>query len=196
MEERKLAPDMARRHDNLLRLTSKSLYGEKVHYALELIQNAEDAESTSITFIFEKNRVIVINDGEVFTPDDVEAICSVEPGRKKNKIGFFGVGFKSVFNITNTPQVISFDFNFQIENYICPKPVNQLDDELKGYYSRDKGSIFIFPQSEGLPTIEELIQNFKEIDDKILLFLNSLQVLHFINNGPLRSLRIAVLWWF
>lgn len=181
MEERKLAPDMARRHDNLLRLTSKSLYGEKVHYALELIQNAEDAESASITFIFEKNRVIVINDGEVFTPDDVEAICSVEPGRKKNKIGFFGVGFKSVFNITNTPQVISFDFNFQIENYICPKPVNQLDDELKGYYSRDKGSIFIFPQSEGLPTIEELIQNFKEIDDKILLFLNSLQALHFID---------------
>lgn len=172
---------MARRHDHLLRLTSRNLYGEKVHYALELIQNAEDADAPSITFIFEKDKLIVVNDGNVFTPDEVEAICSVEPGRKKNKIGFFGVGFKSVFNITSTPQVISSAFNFQIENYVCPKPLNHLSDELKKYYSKDKGSIFVFPQTEGLPAIPELIENFKEIDDKILLFLNKLKSLHFID---------------
>ena len=109
---------MAKREDNLFKLTSKSLYGEKVHYALELIQNAEDAGASAITFIFDKERLVVVNDGDVFQPDDVDAICSVKPGRKKNKIGFFGIGFKSVFNITNTPQLVSSSFNFKIENFI------------------------------------------------------------------------------
>ena len=36
-KERELAPEMAKRQDNLLMLISKSLYGEKVHYALELV---------------------------------------------------------------------------------------------------------------------------------------------------------------
>jgi hypothetical protein len=180
--ERELAPEMAQREDNLLKLMSKSLYGEKVHYALELIQNAEDADASSITFIFEKDKVIVLNDGVVFDAEDVDAICSVKPGRKKNKIGFFGVGFKSVFNITNTPQVISSRFNFQIENYIYPRPKSNTPDEVKGYYSYEKGSIFVLPQSEGLPSTPELIENFKEIDDKILLFLEKLNTLNFIDN--------------
>lgn len=180
--ERELAPNMAEREDNLFKLTSKSLYGEKVHYALELIQNAEDAGASTITFIFDKERLVVVNDGDVFQPEDVDAICSVKPGRKKNKIGFFGIGFKSVFNITNTPQLVSSNFNFTIENFIYPRPEEVLPEDLLSYYSKDKGTIFIFPQTEGLPCITELIDNFKEIDEKILLFLNKLKILHFIDN--------------
>lgn len=180
--ERELAPEMATREDSLLKLMSRSLYGEKVHYALELIQNAEDANSSSITFIFENERVIVINDGDAFTPDEVDAICSVKPGRKKNKIGFFGVGFKSVFNITNIPQVISADFNFNIENYIYPRPSDEIHGEAKAYFSLERGSIFVLPHSQGFPTSSELIENFRrEIDDKILLFLDKLKALHFID---------------
>lgn len=88
--------------DNLLLLTSKRLYGEKIHYVLELIQNAEDEASETISFIFDKNGATVINDGRLFDEEDVWGICSVRPGRKKNKIGFFGIGFKSVFRITDT----------------------------------------------------------------------------------------------
>jgi hypothetical protein len=180
-QERESAPKTAKRQDNLLRLISKNLYGEKVHYALELIQNAEDCGSSYITFIFENDKIIVINDGDVFTSYDVEGICSVEPGRKKNKIGFFGVGFKLVFNVTKTPQIISSDFNFQIDNYICPKPSKDIPEDLLRYYNKDKGSIFILPQSEGLPTIPDFIENFKEIDEKILLFLNNVKELNFID---------------
>jgi len=180
-KERELAPEMAKRQDNLLMLISKSLYGEKVHYALELIQNAEDCGSSSITFIFETDKIIVINDGDVFTSEDVEGICSVEPGRKKNKIGFFGVGFKSVFNVTKTPQIISNDFNFEIKNYICPNSTSDVPEVFGEYYSKERGSIFVLPQSESLSTIPELIENFKEIDEKILLFLNNVKSLRFID---------------
>lgn len=180
-DEREKAPKMAKREDNLLKLMSRSLYGEKVHYALELIQNAEDACSSSINFIFERDRIVIINDGEVFEPDDVDAICSVKPGRKKNKIGFFGVGFKSVFNVTSRPQIISSDFNFFVENFIYPSSADYMPECARKYYSKEKGSIFVLPQSEKLPTIPDLIDNFKEIDDKILLFLSSLKSLHFID---------------
>ena len=192
-QERDLAPEMAQREDSLLKLISRSLYGEKVHYALELIQNAEDADSSSITFIFEPNQIIVINDGGVFIEDDVDAICSVKPGRKKNKIGFFGVGFKSVFNVTNTPQVISSKFNFNIHNYIYPSPNDKVPESVIGLYSANRGSIFVLPQSDGLPSMPDLIENFKEIDDKILLFLSSLSTLHFIDsiNGEKWSIEKA-----
>lgn len=165
--------------DNLLRLTSQSLYGEKIHYVLELIQNAEDEGALSITFIFDDEKVTVINDGEPFDKEDVWTICSVRPGRKKNKIGFFGIGFKSVFNITNAPQIVSGEFNFQIENYIYPKPLSSLPSEVS--YSPDKGAIFVLPYAEGLSSRQELVANLQQIDENLLLFLDSLQEVKFID---------------
>ena len=167
--------------DNLLRLTSRRLYGEKIHYALELIQNAEDEESSSITFIFNDDNVSVINDGRPFDEKDVWRICSVRPGEKKKKIGFFGIGFKSVFNITDRPQIISGKFNFEIEDYIYPKAKSSIPKNVKDNYSPERGAIFILPYST-LSTPKELIHNFNLIDDKILLFLESLKELKFIDN--------------
>lgn len=167
--------------DNLLRLTSRRLYGEKIHYALELIQNAEDENSNSITFVFDKDKVSVINDGRPFDEKDVWRICSVRPGEKKKKIGFFGIGFKSVFNITEKPQIISNRFNFEIENYVYPKVKSSIPENLRQQYSHEKGAIFVLPYST-LSTTEELIQNFNLVDDKILLFLESLRELRFIDN--------------
>jgi len=168
--------------DNLLRLTSKNLYGEKIHYALELIQNAEDENSSSITFIFDKDYIAIINDGRPFNKEDVWGICSVKPGRKKNKIGFFGIGFKSVFNITKKPQVISGEFNFEIENFIYPRIKTTIPKELQRYFSKNKGAIFILPYSPDLARPHELIENFNTIDNKILLFLENIKELKFIDN--------------
>ncbi len=168
--------------DNLLRLTSQRLYGEKMHYVLELIQNAEDEDSSSITFMFNEDNVVIINDGRPFDVDDVWGICSVRSGKKKNKIGFFGIGFKSVFNITKKLQIISNKFNFEIESYIYPKPKTYIPENLKQYYSPKRGAIFILPYSAGLSTPKELIENFNSLDDKILLFLENLGELKFIDN--------------
>lgn len=169
--------------DNLLKLTSQKLYGEKIHYALELIQNAEDENSPSITFMFNNDNVIIINDGESFDEKDVWRICSVRPGEKKKKIGFFGIGFKSVFNITKKPQIISGKFNFEIEKYIYPRALTFIPESVKEYYSPDnKGAIFILPYCSELSSPKELIENFNLIDEKILLFLESLKKINFADN--------------
>lgn len=166
--------------DNLLKLTSKKLYGEKIHYVLEMIQNAEDEESTTITFVFKKSGVVVINNGRPFSEDDVRGICSVKTGSKRKKIGFFGIGFKSVFSVTDRPQIISGKFNFNIERYIYPTVNGYLPKVLKKYYHPDEGAIFILPSCKGMPTSNELVDNFyKSFDSKILLFLRHLEKVEF-----------------
>src|SRR3989304_6928095 len=165
--------------DNLLRLVSRSLYGEAIHYALELIQNAEDEKSSVIKFIFDKDCVVVINDGRPFNDDDVWGICSVKTGRKKGKIGFFGIGFKAVFNITKNPQIISRDFNFELNDFIYPSPLTTVPESAQNDYSPEQGAIFLMPYSPELASPETLIENFGLIDEKLLLFLQSLQKLHF-----------------
>ncbi|MGQ9461296.1 MAG: hypothetical protein ACUVRA_08735 [Candidatus Bathyarchaeaceae archaeon] len=45
-KEKQKSPDL----DRALELISKELYGEKTHYVLELIQNAEDEEASGISF--------------------------------------------------------------------------------------------------------------------------------------------------
>lgn len=168
--------------DNLLHLTSQRLYGEKIHYALELIQNAEDENSSSVVFIFNDDSVAIVNDGTPFDELDVWGVCSVMPQKKKkNKIGFFGIGFKSVFNITRRPQVISNGFNFEIVDYIYPKPRTSIPETLERYYSPDTGAIFVLPLPSDSATRQELIDNFNRLDDKILLFLENLQKLEFVD---------------
>ena len=167
--------------DNLLHLTSQRLYGEKIHYALELIQNAEDENSSSVVFIFDDEKIAVVNDGSPFDESDVWGICSVMPRKKKQKIGFFGIGFKSVFNITRQPQVISDGFNFEIVDYIYPKPRTSIAESLERFYSPDEGAIFVLPLCSDSPTRQELIDSFSKLDSRLLLFLENLQKLQFVD---------------
>ena len=122
--------------ENLLRMVTESAYSKETHYVLELIQNAEDEDSKNITFTITDDYILVENDGEPFSADDVFSICSAGQTRKENKIGFFGIGFKSVFNITKNPQIISGKYNFSVHEYIYPEPTNHIPDlvtDFEGY---------------------------------------------------------------
>lgn len=121
-----------------LRILSELLYGRDVHWALELLQNAEDAEASRIAFVFYSDRVVVVNDGVQFSPADVWGICSAGHSGKKNKVGFFGIGFKAVYKITETPEVYSGPYAFQIEGKIYPTA-------LPGRVRRSRGARFVLP---------------------------------------------------
>lgn len=141
------SPDLGR----LLRIASEQLYGKDVHWALELIQNAEDAGAKHIVFVFEHDRVLVSNDGEPFSAEDVWAICSAGHSAKKNKIGFFGIGFKSVFKLTDAPEIRSGHYALRLEEKIYPTPLD-VDDPV-----RPRGARFTLPvrpsERERLPSM-------------------------------------------
>ncbi len=104
------------------------LYSERTHFIFELIQNAEDAGATELSFELFPDRLEVRHDGRPFTDADVRGVCGVGQGRKSlTSIGQFGIGFKSVYAYTKTPRVYSAGEHFCIETYVRPFPVEPLD---------------------------------------------------------------------
>jgi predicted NACHT family NTPase len=85
------------------------------HFLMEFIQNADDANSTSLSIDISRNEIQILNNGNTFDEDDVESICKVGRSSKQytekgeDYIGYLGVGFKSVFLISDNPQIYSDD---------------------------------------------------------------------------------------
>ncbi|MBC8179910.1 DUF3883 domain-containing protein [candidate division KSB1 bacterium] len=86
-------------------------------FLMEFVQNADDEKSNFIRFEIKDKTVTVTNDGRPFTKKNVESICSISESTKDNKnyIGYLGVGFKSVFLISDSPEIHSGDFHFKFD---------------------------------------------------------------------------------
>jgi hypothetical protein len=160
--------------EHLLKLL-ELLYPDKTHFILELLQNAEDVGATKVVFELSRDRLIVKHDAErVFDEDDVRGICGVGEGTKSgdlNKIGTFGIGFKSVYAYTKSPEIHSGDEHFKIENYIHPIETDPL--EPKPPWT----TLFIlkFNNKEKRPidAYNEIAGRLKNLKAKTLLFLRS-----------------------
>ena len=84
-------------------------YISRVFY--ELIQNADDCQSNK--FVAEKigNDLYFLNDGHVFTCDDLEAICrsAFSTKQRGENIGYRGIGFKSTSGVAEEIAIYSGD---------------------------------------------------------------------------------------
>ena len=117
--------------DNSHRIIA-NLYSDSTHFLYELLQNAQDAEATSVSFELHDDRLETSHNGRAFSFSDVESITTIGSSTKSNepnKIGKFGAGFKSVFSITDTPHIYSGTYNFKISDYIIPETIDSLEDQ-------------------------------------------------------------------
>ena len=153
-------------------------YSEKAHFVYELLQNADDAHATEVRFILRKSGLYFSHNGTVlFTvsaPDDVQnighlnAITAIgdtsktgETGKNSPKIGKFGIGFKAVFQYTNTPHVYDPNISFKIRDLIVPvllehvpHPLRKADETLF-YFPFDR---IEKPEKEALDDIEDKLK--------------------------------------
>ena len=150
------------------------LYSERTHFLYELIQNAEDAGATELSFELSGDRLEVSHDGRPFTEDDVRGICGVARSTKSaalTTIGQFGIGFKAVYAYTRTPRVYSGGEAFRIDNYVRPAAVEPLDQP-------GLGTRFVFPfDLDSVPAevaAAEIAAALTALDPGILLFLRSI----------------------
>lgn len=88
-------------------------------YPFELLQNANDAASQfdgrrRVLFVLTDNALVVANMGRGFGEAEVRAICSLGRSSKdpRKSIGYKGLGFKSVGEITDQPQIYSPPYGF------------------------------------------------------------------------------------
>lgn len=117
-------------------------------FIFELLQNADDSAPTDRTietsFVFKKSLdgqsdyLVFSHSGTHFSEQDVEKLCNYSQQHVKDKssdskkIGYKGVGFKSVFSIADCVHVISGDYDFRFdEGYFKEK---QLEDKSEGEY--------------------------------------------------------------
>ena len=92
-------------------------YPDSAHFIYELLQNADDANAKEVYIILKKDCLIFKHNGTKHfdvTPldsdevGDINSITGIGNSTKtdtQNKIGKFGVGFKSVFKYTDTPEI-------------------------------------------------------------------------------------------
>jgi hypothetical protein len=157
-------------------------YADRTHFIFELLQNTEDALakqsdnsqriSASTKFEITERALTVSHYGKPFDENDVRGICGIAESTKNDltAIGRFGIGFKSVYCFTNTPEIHSGDEHFAIENYVLPKAVSSL--ELKENETR---IILPLNTETKIEDYNEIISGVKKINLNSLLFLRHIE---------------------
>lgn len=159
-------------------------YPDNAHFIYELLQNAEDTYASKITFELKNDRLIYQHNGKrTFTERDIESITSIGDSSKAddiNSIGKFGVGFKAVFSYTNSPQIYSGDYAFEINNLVLPKCVDNIS-------RNSTDTIFIFPfnhpKKSKLQAFEEIKAGLEKLHENTLLFLKNISEISVITEN-------------
>ena len=192
--------DNIRRHgeefDETGNFFAERLYGDRAHFIYELVQNAEDALalrrerdpgvdfSREVLFRLCRDHLEVSHCGKLFDDDDVKGVCGVFRGTKNERsdqIGTFGIGFKSVYAFTRSPEIHSGDEHFAITHFIRPHAVKPrlLQDALQ--------TLFYFPFDHpkfGASAAFDLIESkLKSLGPRSLLFLNHVKEFRWIVEG-------------
>ena len=170
-------------------------YSDQAHFVYELLQNADDTGATNARFKLYHDRLIFAHNGtrrfSVSNPEtegidrengclgDVNAILSIGNSTKtdQNTIGKFGVGFKAVFQYTNTPYIYDPNIRFKIEHFFVPALIEEDHPER----TADE-TLFEFPFNHETNTADIA---FNAISERLvflvnpILFLSNLQKISF-----------------
>ena len=160
---------------------------------VELLQNADDAQSTKIFCYYNNGNFYFANNGRPFDEDDLIAISRSGASTKKRgvTIGYRGIGFKSASAVSNDILIYSSDTCFSFskkqtakmlnmsENDVptirIPILVNSIDKEIANdvSYLQNSGfsTIFIFKNAN----VCSLVEDIRDINDGYFIFLNYIQ---------------------
>lgn len=118
---------IAKDYENALRLVAQVVFTRSSGFILEFIQNAEDAglgldAPGWLEIAVNDHRIKILHNGRPFTEQDVRAICGIQSSKRPEKgtLGYLGIGFKSVFKVTDSPQIHSNGFQFKFDKNAWP----------------------------------------------------------------------------
>jgi len=172
--ERRYGTDIGR----IGRMLLADRYDKRTHFILELLQNAEDAlarrsgweGSRAVSFDLRDGGLRASHCGSPFDDADVRGICGIAEGTKGlTAIGRFGIGFKSVYAVTDRPEIHSGDEDFAIENYVWPVSVPPIERD-------PQETVFILPfRPHDSELSEEVTEGLASVGARSLLFLRHIE---------------------
>ena len=191
---------------------SKELYSQDVHFILELIQNADDnnydvqtsqiaddatkKRAPTLIFVLESDKLRVLNNERGFESENIRALCDVGKTTKgkhrKGLIGQKGIGFKSVFRVTDRPEIhsngfhICFDAHNGALGMIKPQWLDKTEREVSSFGSYLSTALkddletgfstqIVLPFAEDSLKMQTFTTKLKQIEPSLLLFLNNLR---------------------
>jgi hypothetical protein len=161
-------------------------YRDSAHFIFELLQNADDVKATHVRFVLRKDGIFFAHNGSIrFTisdpslerregiiPGHINSITTFSLSTKKedieNKIGKFGIGFKSVFQYTNSPHIYNPPFSFVIRNYMIPEEVEFQND----FLINGETTAFWLPFDKDESSYSEVKKKLEEINNPLLFLRN------------------------
>lgn len=188
-----------------LQCLSQELYSQDSHFLLELVQNADDnlymnnVEPT-LAFVLQSSGIVVLNNEQGFTTQNIRALCDVGNSTKKGLnagyIGQKGIGFKSVFRVTDAPEIHSNGFHVKFDisegqiGFVLPTVVAPCDTvSLRRLLPGDQAgtcwnTCIVLPFKSKLRDgmgLSSIVSLFSDLHPSLLLFLHRLQCIKFRN---------------
>ncbi|CAH1791177.1 unnamed protein product [Owenia fusiformis] len=178
---------------------SKDLYSKDTHFVLELIQNADDNsysdtlltnlndDCPAVKFIVNNDCISMLNNEKGFQERDMRAICDVGKSTKgKHKFGYIGqkgIGFKSVFRVTDRPEIhssgfhICFDTNSGPMGFILPHWIGgeSLEDKQESNEWTTRINLPLKQSVQEMNQSQSLAARFHDVHPSLLLFLHRLR---------------------
>lgn len=166
---------------------------DPTHFLPELIQNADDQHANEIYFNFNylNNKILFSHNGSNFIKQDIEDITSIGYSQKSeiiNKIGKFGTGFKSIYKVTDKPEISCLiedknknrtPITFSIENKIIPIREKNNGHGLKGNKKNFDTNFSFRLISNDILNEKIFIEFIKDNATSMLLFLPNIRKLFF-----------------
>lgn len=193
---------------NALRSIMGDLYTETERFIYELLQNADDQpdvkSEVSVVMHLLSSNFLFMHNGKPFDAKDVESISSIGDSTKKeeaNKIGYKGIGFKSVFSDSETVYINSANFSFSFDKHSWYyKDVENIDEipwQLKPIWAekyrypqevQNDADYFKFPVSIDLSLEKEIVHKYSRIipqllkDPTFIIFLRNIKSIKYIDD--------------
>lgn len=162
------------------------LYDDRTHFIFELLQNAEDALGRrgnwqgprKVAFTLTSPCLQLSHFGKPFDEADVRSVCDIaESTKNESSIGRFGLGFKSVYTVTDLPEIHSGEEDFAIEDYVFPKRADRTAREA------DETKIILPLKSEDMTAPQEITAGFRRLGPGALLFLRHIDEINWNVEG-------------
>ena len=137
------------------------LYPDTAHLIFELLQNAEDAGATSALFELSDTKLSFTHNGRPFCYEDIDNITNYFKSAKyeqEDKIGRFGIGFKSVFGCTDTPRIYSDTVAFEIVDRIVPRLIPRCDSSIR---ISSRQTVIELPFNTTMKTIDKVREEIR-----------------------------------
>lgn len=179
---------------------SNEINTQAATFIFELIQNADDYPNdekyVKISFDIKHPYLIIKHNGSPFDVNNAVAICDINEGDKRSeveKIGFKGIGFKSIFKDCDLAYLKSGEYSFRFDENKWRNEgrklfwqITPINTDVKHYQNTllpyANVNLVIKPRdSEQLTNYKyTLLDHFK--DERILLFLRNVKEIDFILN--------------